>query len=94
MKKNIFKFVYVALAVVSMIAVSQRSAHASGQGWECINQCVGQCEQYGTACFNRCMNMPRATEAEQHAIAECARGCGEDIPDCTDTCPGQCPMGE
>jgi len=59
MKKNIFKFAYIALAVVSMIALSQRSAYADlGSCGTAEGTCLSGCNPNGSPqCYTDCQNV-------------------------------------
>jgi hypothetical protein len=67
MKKNIFKFTYIALAVVAMFAFGQRRAYAA----DCTADCINDCEVADTAC----VTAGNDTDSCQSADADCHDGC-------------------
>jgi hypothetical protein len=67
MKKNIFKFTYIALAVVSMIALGHGRAYAADCTAECINGCEGA--------DTNCLNAGGDTDKCQSEDADCHDGC-------------------
>jgi hypothetical protein len=72
MKKNIFKFAYIALAVVTMIVLGQGRAYASTCSEGCSIASL-QCEE---SCVSSGANDP-----------SCVDGCQQDEADCRSACP-------
>ena len=78
MKKNVFKFAYIALALVSMIALSNARADDSGGGGTVPVD--GACAACGTtegSCLKSCLANKTDCYACQTAYVNCevANGC-------------------
>jgi hypothetical protein len=74
-KKNIFKFAYIALALASMSALRQSSAFAQNIIAQTCTQACGSAE---TSCLNSCSAGGFAGGCFtgcQHGAADCNQGC-------------------
>jgi hypothetical protein len=72
MKKNILKFAYIALALVSMSTLRQSSAFAQNK----IDlSCSDQCTANGTTCINGCSLGTACIDDCQSREADCHQGC-------------------
>jgi hypothetical protein len=74
MKKNIFKFTYVALAVVAMIVIGQQQAKAD------FMSCMGGCTSAAQSCVNGCSSWIYGTQWI------CDEGCSLSFQACSDGC--------
>jgi hypothetical protein len=78
MKKNIFKFTYIAVAIVSMIALGQRRAYAAN---DCVSECAYSCEVTDGTCTAGCVGS---------GDDSCVGSCQSADADCKDGCIAQC----
>lgn len=84
MNNNIFKFIYIALAVVSIFLVWQRRAYADDPIQSCISTCSGNCNENSLYCIERCELLP------DNEIISCVDGCQEAVGPCCGVCVAVC----
>jgi hypothetical protein len=71
MKKNIFKFTYIALTVVAMFALGRGTAHA-----DCVAQCAYGCDVNDTDCLNGGGDVDACQGAHADCKDSCPGACG------------------
>jgi len=78
MKKNIFKFAYIALAVASMFVLGHRRAYAAN---DCYDDCTDGCEASASDCLGLCIG--------RDGIA-CVKTCQSTDDSCKSGCTAKC----
>jgi len=73
MKKNAFKFAYIALATAAIVVGSHTNAYASTQG----DQCRQNCNSYAMTCWKACKNNEGCQSFCATAGANCMNNCPE-----------------
>ena len=82
MKKNIFKFAYVALTAAAMIVIGQHEAKAD------IGDCMQVCNNNMNICAMQCDYSTR-NSSDEWAFDECMTGCASPMTSCIHGCLSQ-----
>lgn len=86
MKKNIFKFAYIALAIASVIVMSHKAVSQS----QCnFDSCYSNCDSIRQSCINSTFGNCAASGGSQTCINEGVTYCADNAQTCYNGCYSQ-----